>query len=142
MKNKQYPIIIVLALISGFIGSALSSYFFMGNPAFADKKSKPAKVIEAEEFRVVDKNGKPIAYFKNETVKTRGGEVVIYPILIMGDMNLSRTMLSFGNDIRYSCGGVLLTNTSYGTITIGQGGFKPPYIDISDEDGKVIWKAP
>jgi hypothetical protein len=39
----------------------VSSQFFIGQSAFAEKKAKPQKVIEAEEFRVLSKDGKVCA---------------------------------------------------------------------------------
>ena len=56
MAKKQISLIAALALVGGLIGGVVSSQFLMGKPAFAKKKSQ--KVVEAEEFRLVDENGK------------------------------------------------------------------------------------
>ncbi len=61
MKKKQLSLMLVFALIAGFIGGALSSQLFTIQSAFADKAIKPQKLVVAEEFRVVDKKGKTIA---------------------------------------------------------------------------------
>ena len=62
MNKKQYSLMLVLALVAGLVGGVVSSQFLMGQPAFAEKKAKPQKAIEAEEFRLVDKNGKTRAF--------------------------------------------------------------------------------
>jgi hypothetical protein len=58
MSKKQYSLMLVLALVAGLVGGVVSSQFFIGKSAFAEKKAKPQKVIEAQEFRLVDKEGK------------------------------------------------------------------------------------
>ena len=62
MNKKQYSLMLVLALVAGLVGGVVSSQFLMGQPAFAEKKSKPLKVVESEEFRLVDKDGKTRAF--------------------------------------------------------------------------------
>ena len=62
MNKKQYSLMLVLALVDGLVGGVVSSQFFMGQPAFAEKKSNPMKVVESEEFRLVDKDGKTRAF--------------------------------------------------------------------------------
>ncbi len=56
--NKQYWLLLLLAILAGFFGGAVASWLFAGQPVFAEKKTKPAKVIEAEEFRLIDETGK------------------------------------------------------------------------------------
>ncbi len=58
MKRKQFILLITLAIFAGFIGGLLSSWLFTGRTAFTEKKRGPVKVIEAEAFRLVDKDGK------------------------------------------------------------------------------------
>jgi len=62
MNKKQYSLMLVLALVAGLVGGVVSSQFLMGQPAFAEKKSNPLKVVESEEFRLVDKDGKTRAF--------------------------------------------------------------------------------
>ena len=59
MPKKQIFFIAVLALVGGLIGGVVSSQFLMGQPAFAKYKSQ--QIVEAEGFRLVDKQGKVFA---------------------------------------------------------------------------------
>lgn len=58
MSSKPQGLSIVLGLISGLVGGAVSSPFLAGTPVFAEKALQEPKVIRAEKFEVVDKNGK------------------------------------------------------------------------------------
>src|SRR3989442_7501235 len=58
MGKKQYLLTVVLAVVAGFVGGVGSSWFLMGAPVFAQKTPESAKVIQAEKFEVVDKDGK------------------------------------------------------------------------------------
>ena len=59
MGRKQYSVMtVMLALLASFVGGVVSNLFHIGQPVFAEKTSKPQKFIAAEEFRVVDEEGK------------------------------------------------------------------------------------
>ena len=74
MSRKQYGFMILLAIVAGLVGGMLSSQFLMGEPVFAQKTPQAQKVIEAQEFRVVDKDGK-------SRVRLAGGSIVIYDLV-------------------------------------------------------------
>jgi hypothetical protein len=63
MKTKPQVLIIFLASLAGFIGGLISHHVFETRPAFAVKETQHRKVVMAEEFRVVDKDGKIIGSF-------------------------------------------------------------------------------
>ena len=48
-------------LIFGFIGGILTDRFLRDQAVYAERSSEPAKVIAAEQFLVVDKDGRPKA---------------------------------------------------------------------------------
>ncbi len=59
MGRKQYGVMtVMLALLASFVGGMVSSLFHIGQPVYAEKTSKPRKVVTAEEFRIVDAEGK------------------------------------------------------------------------------------
>ncbi len=55
MNRKQFVLTLLVAVISGFLGGALSVWFLMPQSVLA--QDEPQKVIEAEEFRLVDSGG-------------------------------------------------------------------------------------
>ena len=63
MKTKPQLLIILLASLAGFVGGLISNYLFNTRPAFAVKAPAYQKVVMAEEFRVVDKDGKILGSF-------------------------------------------------------------------------------
>lgn len=58
MGKKQSLLTIVLAVVAGFIGGGVSSWILTGRAVFAQPTPEQAKVIRAERFEVVDKDGK------------------------------------------------------------------------------------
>lgn len=76
MKNKPQLFIILLASFAGFIGGMISNQIFETRPAFAVKEPKYQKVVMAEEFRVVDKDGKILGSFG-----TPGYLLDIFPVI-------------------------------------------------------------
>src|SRR5712692_8737214 len=58
MSKKQYGVVLVVAVVAGLVGSVVSSWFLMGSPVFAQKAPQHEKVLQAEKFEVVDRDGK------------------------------------------------------------------------------------
>ena len=63
MKTKQFVVLIVVTLIGGVIGGVISDQLGVLGKAVAANDQKPI-IIEAQEFRVVDYDGKVFASFK------------------------------------------------------------------------------
>ena len=61
MKRRQYLLLITLTVIAGLIGGAVSNWLFMARTAEAQETKNHEKVVIAEEFRLVDKDGKKLA---------------------------------------------------------------------------------
>ena len=58
MSKKHYSLTVVLAFVGGLVGGLVSNQLLLGQPAHAERKATSLKVVEAEEFRVVDKDGR------------------------------------------------------------------------------------
>ncbi|MBW2021138.1 MAG: hypothetical protein JRI65_14265 [Deltaproteobacteria bacterium] len=56
MSDRRWFITTILCILASFLGSMFSSQLFQANNAFANK-SKNSKIIEANEFRVIDAKG-------------------------------------------------------------------------------------
>jgi hypothetical protein len=63
MRTKQPFLIILVAAFAGFAGGLISNQIFQTKSALAQKAPAHQKVVIAEEFRVVDKNGKTLGSF-------------------------------------------------------------------------------
>lgn len=61
MNKRQYALMLVLCLLAGVAGSFFASQSFLTTPALAKKMAGPQRVVVAEEFRLVDKNGKVLS---------------------------------------------------------------------------------
>ena len=58
MKQRKWWFMLFLPIVAGFVGGAVASRVFTLELALAQKKPKPIEVIEAQEFRLVNKEGK------------------------------------------------------------------------------------
>jgi hypothetical protein len=135
MSKKQYIFLVALALIGGLIGGAFSNSITSktvlaqkGVPSINDFKKKytrkPEKVVEAEEFRLLDKDGRVIAKLVENIVG--GGTLRIY-----GDEE-SEPFLLLNNDrlLLYSNG--MASQITLGTISLSG---PKPFIELCDKDG-------
>jgi hypothetical protein len=61
MGSKKQTVTVVMALIAGLVGGVVSSWFFVGQTVFAEKKALQQKVVRAEEFMLVDEDGTCLA---------------------------------------------------------------------------------
>ena len=93
MSGKQHIMMLVLALIGGLIGGALSNKVFVNDSVYAENRAK-RKIIEADEFRVTDENGEVIARFG------RRGEAL--PFLMMGKKNDNHQVELSAFGLKYS----------------------------------------
>jgi hypothetical protein len=61
MNRKQWVGFIVVTMVSGLIGGLVGSYVFFNERAVAQEPAQATKIVTAEEFRLVTKDGKPRA---------------------------------------------------------------------------------
>ena len=52
---------VFVAMVAGFVGGAVAHRLFTPEPVCAQQKTDAGRVIEAQEFRLLDKNGKAVA---------------------------------------------------------------------------------
>ena len=70
MNRKQFVFTLLLALVSGLMGGVLSIWFLLPPSVLA--QDEPPKVIEAQEFRVIDEDGRLRARFGFGTFQDSG----------------------------------------------------------------------
>jgi hypothetical protein len=63
MRTKQPLFIILVSAFAGFAGGLISNQIFQTKSVLAQKAPAHQKVVIAEEFRVVDKDGKTLGSF-------------------------------------------------------------------------------
>ncbi|HID31639.1 MAG TPA: hypothetical protein EYP19_16780, partial [Desulfobacterales bacterium] len=63
MNKKQYAVVVVLVVISGFVGGVFSSRLFQGQAQAGAEKGIVREFVNAHAFRVVDKRGMVCAGF-------------------------------------------------------------------------------
>jgi len=80
MNKKQYGLIVMLALVGGFIGGVISGQLFVGKTVFAQNEPSPQKLLVANEFRLIDKEGNTLAVLGQEEFDKR-----LIPVLRFGD---------------------------------------------------------
>lgn len=61
MNRRQFGILIMTTLFAGMMGGALSNLVFMNSGVSAEETEQAKKVVTAEEFRLVTKDGQPRA---------------------------------------------------------------------------------
>ena len=57
MSSKQFRLLLVLVIVSGFVGGAVSSWFFAEKATLAHAVPVVEEVLVAQEFRLKDENG-------------------------------------------------------------------------------------
>ena len=127
MNKKQCGLLLVFSLLAGLVGGILSSQFFLGTPALAEKKVGLQNVVTAEEFRLVDKEGK--------TLSTWGMYAGGPGIVLFNKNGQFRAVFSLTSPDE----GPVLTfadNKGNHRAIVGLGAERQPYVTLRDQTGK------
>jgi hypothetical protein len=156
MKRKQQLAVVVIAAFAGFIGGLTSNQIVQTPSAFAEKGFVNQKVVVAEEFQVVDKDGKIVGRFgtsgdlpdlssgeKNSKASAAqlhlGRETDFQVILSAGEAAGSRIILKdASNKTRTVIGNMQLYNSMTRITHIRQ----VSSIVLFDNYGRFLWSAP
>jgi hypothetical protein len=91
MKKRDYAIMLTIAMFFGWVGGSMMSWVSNSQLVFAQKKAGHEKVIMAEEFRLVDKDGAQLA--------TLHVDQTGQPNLVINDnAHTPRLMMAFGSE--------------------------------------------
>ncbi|MGQ9610965.1 MAG: hypothetical protein ACUVWN_16840 [bacterium] len=145
MKKKEFILFLSASIFAGLIGGMLSSQLIFNKTAYAQEEQQYGTLVQAQELRLVDKNGNPLIAL---AISENTGE----PFLLMYSKkdNKYRFMIDIddGNprlimrdkeaQTRIVLGSAEVTSKLKGTIE------KKPISSIVmfDKDGKLIWSAP
>jgi hypothetical protein len=120
MNKKQFGLVLVLSLLSGLVGGILTSQFFLGTPVLAEKKVGPQNVVVAEEFRLVDKEGKILSTW---------GMYAGGPGIVLFNAVFSLTSPDEGPILTFA------DNKGNHRATVGLGAERQPYVTLRDQIG-------
>lgn len=158
MSHKQFSLLLALAMLSGLVGGAVSSRFFMGEPVFAQRPapepvtfpqfiaSKTAEVVRAHKFELVDRDGKTRASlelgpeFTEETLHSMLDPVLPKENRMTADDTSPRLVMSDkdGKDLtRLGLHGIYLYDKKNGSLPIAQLHVLPdgtPYFGLQGKD--------
>jgi hypothetical protein len=91
MKKRDYALMLTVAMFFGLVGGGMMSWVFNSQLVFAQKTAGHEKVIMAEEFRLVDKDGAQLA--------TLHVDQTGQPNMIINDIaHTPRLTMSFGSE--------------------------------------------
>ena len=156
MKKKQPLFIILLATIAGFAGGFISNQIFQTKPAFAKKALNHQKVVIAEEFRVVDKDGKILGSFGtpgylSDIFPQKDTSQAPVPQLRLGQESGFQIILSAGADIGSRI--IMKDEKNKPRTVIGNTKFYIPQTQVThrrqvssivlfNQRGRFLWSAP
>ena len=156
MKNKQPLLIILLATFAGFAGGFISNQIFQTKSALAQKAPDHQKVVIAEEFRVVDKDGKILGSFGtpgylSDIFPQKDTSQAPVPQLRLGQESGFQIILSAGADIGSRI--IMKDEKNKPRTVIGNTKFYIPQTQVThrrqvssivlfNQRGRFLWSAP
>jgi hypothetical protein len=127
MNKKQCGLLLMISLLAGLVGGIFTNQFLVGTPVLAEKKVGPQNVVVAEEFRLVDKEGKILSTW---------GMYAGGPGIVLFNKNGQfRAVFSLTSPEE----GPILTfadNKGNHRATVGLGAERQPYVTLRDQAGK------
>ena len=126
MNKKQFGLQLALSLLAGLVGGILTSQFFLGTPALAEKKLDPQNVVTAEEFRLVDKEGKIISTWG---LYAGGPGMVLFNKKGQFRAVFSLTSPDEGPVLTFA------DNKGNHRVIVGLGAKRQPYVTLRDQTG-------
>jgi hypothetical protein len=125
--------LVLLALVGGLVGGAISNRLFEGLPVFAQASANYSKVLKAERLELVNKQGKAVAVFDVQygpAFPGRSGFPYGSPVLTLNDefdgqarkvsISTARILMSYGKESSVlSPEGGLMLNSQKGVVQLG-----------------------
>jgi hypothetical protein len=127
MNKKQFSLLLMLSLLAGLVGGILTSQFFLGTPVLAEKRAGPQRVVTAEEFRLVDKEGKILSTWG---MYAGGPGIVLFSKNGQFRAVFSLTSPEEGPVLAFA------DNKGNHRAIVGLGAERQPYVTLRDQAGK------
>ena len=127
MNKSIFSLILLLGFSGGLAGGILASHFFGAPPVLADKPPEAQKVVAAEEFRLLDKEGRILSTWGMYA----GGPGIV----LFNKKGQFRAVFSLTSPEE----GPVLTFADKDGVhraTMGLGAKRQPYVTLRDQAGK------
>jgi hypothetical protein len=145
MQQKHFGLLVLTALVAGFLGGFASNQMSAVHPAFAQKKPKVQNLVVAREFRLVDKNGQTVALLQSPV---EGSASLILNNITKKDHSfgeLNPEGFNFVNPERRSSfsyiSEALRIAKGDSTIQLSFREQEKPYVALIEKE-KIVWAAP
>jgi len=149
--NGKKNALALLSLLAALVGGMVLNQLVVGKAAFAQKEAESHKVIVAEEFRVVSKEGKVLASFGSPAGEpgivlfNRAGQIRAVLSLASAEQTPILSLLDKDGKHRATVGMrvngepyfALRDKESRISISLSEG-----RVSVYGEDEKVVWSAP
>ena len=152
MTKAQFRVLMLLTVISGLVGGGLSDLLFRGLPARAAGTTTAPKVIQAQEFRLVDAAGTVRGRFGFDMFGTpelglndASGKWRLY-LTAQPGLQLADATGRWRGGLRLAEDGTLGVRLGDGAGTgrawLGLSKEGTPWLGLYDAKGQSIWDAP
>jgi len=145
MKRKEYILLLSASIVAALLGGLLSGYIFSGKTAVAVEPQQTGIMVQAEQFRLVGKNGKTLAVLAT-SMDTGEPFFAIYSkkddnyraMLDLFDGGPRLIMRDVTGQTRATFGATEVVDKTRGTLE------KRAVSSLAffDSDGKLVWSAP
>ena len=127
MNKSIFSLILLLGLTGGLAGGILASHFFGNAPVLAAKTSEPQNIVAAEEFRLLDKEGR---IFSTWGMYAGGPGIVLFNKTGQFRAVFSLTSPEEGPVLTFA------DKDGVHRATVGLGAKRQPYLILRDQAGK------
>lgn len=156
MNRKQFAALVMVTVVSGFCGGAFSNVVFQGGGVDAQEVSQSKKIVTAEEFHLVTKEGKPRAallLWNNQLPALTMADEKCHNRVFLGVFNEAQPALLLNDAGCKQRAGLDLQPNGLPSLTLRdkndvararvrllQDG--TPVLTLMDQNGKATWSAP
>jgi len=146
----------MITMLAGLAGGFLSSYMFVSDRVIAQEPLQPARIIEAEEFRLVTKDGQPRAtllLWNGELPALTLADETCHSRVFLGVFNESQPALLLNDKGCKQRAALDLQPDGLPSLTLRDKQDVPrarvrllvdgtPVLTLYDKNGQVVWSPP
>jgi hypothetical protein len=156
MNRIQCVAIIMVTLVSGFIGGLVGSHVFFNERAIAQESAQATNVVTAEEFRLVTKDGQPRAtllLWNGQLPALSMADEKCHNRVFLGVFNMAQPALVLNDEGCKQRASLDLQPDGLPSLTLRDKSDVPrarvrllqdgsPVLTLFDDTGRELWSAP